>query len=84
MIPMSRTDCHKRKKKPRKRRRRWWHKLTWKDYVIYMPLALFLFMGSFGYYAIDLYLHPCLWNGVAFAVVTAFLVYIFWARKKSR
>ena len=49
-----------------------------------MPLALFIFMGSFGYYALELYLHPCLWNGVVYVVVTSFLVFIFWPKKKSR
>lgn len=84
VILMSRTDRRKRKKKLHKRRRPWWRKLTWTDYLIYMPFALFLFLGSFGYYAIDLYLHPCLWNGVVFVAVTAFLAYVFWPRKKSR
>jgi Ca2+/Na+ antiporter len=81
---MSRKNCHRRDKNACKRGRRWWHKLTWKDYVIYMPLALFLFLGSFGYYALDLYLHPSWWNGILLVVVTAFIGYVAWSGKRTR
>jgi len=81
---MSKKNGHRQNKEPRKQRRRWWHKLTWKDYLIYMPLALFLFLGSFGYYALDLYLHPSWWNGILFVVVTGIIVYVLWSGKKSQ
>ena len=58
--------------------------LTWKDWLIHLPLAVFLFMGSAGYYALDLYLHPSWWNGVVFVLVGSFIVFVLWPRKKYR
>jgi len=66
---MSKRNGKNRSRESRKRQRPG-RRLRWKQWLIYGPLILLL-TGSLGYYVLDLYQHPSMWNGILFMVAIA-------------
>lgn len=60
-------------------------KLRRKHWLIYGPLIVLALVCNVGYYVIDLYEHPSLWNGIVYVAAAIFGTVVFlWLEGKSR